>query len=108
MGFVMSWKIEIETPYGSGWKRYNDICFADQEQAQAYVRDLSMKWTKNVTRYRVVESKDPAKYSWSIEEGLTIAPQRKRAPCVEQQQDIRGIWASARAWLAQKRKKTLP
>jgi len=60
----MSWKSEVIAERGDDaqWAS-NSLRFATQAEAEAYVADLSYRWTL-VRKTRVVESKDPVNYRW--------------------------------------------
>jgi hypothetical protein len=64
----MSWKCEVTTNNGIDWAS-NAIRLPTREQAEAYARDLMMRWT-SVRDWRVVECDDPVNYDWSITQGL--------------------------------------
>ena len=58
----MSWKPEVIADSSGTWCG-NSLRFATKEEAEANVRDLSMRWTL-VRETRVVETPDPVNYSW--------------------------------------------
>jgi hypothetical protein len=58
----MSWKPEVIADQPGKWNG-NALRFATKEEAEANVRDLSMRWTL-VRDTRVVESTDPVNYQW--------------------------------------------
>lgn len=60
----MSWKPEVKVTgeAETDWNG-NALRFATKEEAEAYVRDLMMRWLL-VTDTRVVESDDRINYRW--------------------------------------------
>ena len=60
----MSWKSEVVAEKGENvpWAG-NALRFATQEEAEAYVKDLSMRWML-VRKTRVIESRDPVNYKF--------------------------------------------
>lgn len=67
----MSWKPEVQTGSDPQWYQ-NGLAFATVEEAQAYARDLTCRWTA-VRDYRVVQSDEPTNYRWT-EAGLERMP----------------------------------
>jgi len=57
----MSYAPEVQTDSTDKWYG-NALRFATEEEAQAYVVDLAMRWTA-VRDVRVVESEDPVNYA---------------------------------------------
>lgn len=64
----MSYKPEVKTAGGSAWAG-NALRFATEDEAQAYVLDLAMRWTA-VCDTRVIESDDPVNYE--IKDGKCV------------------------------------
>lgn len=58
----MSFKAEVIADSSGQWTG-NMLRFATREEAEAYVRDLAIRWT-SVIATRVVESNDPVNYAW--------------------------------------------
>lgn len=58
----MSWKPEVQTDNTGKWYG-NALRFPTKEEAEAQVRDLSMRWFA-VNETRVVESEDPPNYNY--------------------------------------------
>jgi len=59
----MSWKAEFYVD--REWCE-NSLRFKTKEEAEAHASDLYMKWT-SPTQRRVVESDDPATYTWCFD-----------------------------------------
>ena len=59
----MSWKPEVIADNSGTWCG-NSLRFATKEEAEANVRDLSMRWML-VRETRVVETTDPVNYVWA-------------------------------------------
>lgn len=57
-----SWKAEVIADR-SGTFAGNQLRFATEDEAKAYVQDLSMRWT-SVRATRVLKSTDPVNYEW--------------------------------------------
>lgn len=64
---MTSFKPEVCTSNGIEWSG-NATRFATNQEAEAYVFDLSCRWLA-VTKTRVVESPDPVNYTWDPVEG---------------------------------------
>lgn len=58
----MSFKAEVITDSSGKWYG-NGLAFTTNAEAEAYVKDLAMRWTL-VRETRVVESKEPVNYSF--------------------------------------------
>ena len=58
----MSFKAEVIADRSGKWTG-NQLRFATEEEAHAYVRDLAFRWTL-VTQTRVVPSDDPVNYKF--------------------------------------------
>jgi len=58
----MSWKPEVVADNSGKWIG-NGLTFHTRVEADAYVRDLTVRWT-SVREYRVVESDDPVSHIW--------------------------------------------
>ena len=65
---MSSWKMEVCTSNGINWST-NSIRLRTHSEAEAYGRDLSMRWTA-VTDMRVSKSNDPITHKWDPELGL--------------------------------------
>ena len=63
----MSFKPEVISDNSGNWCG-NALIFATQDEAQAYVRDLSCRWMM-VRDTRVVESSEPVNYRWDLKKG---------------------------------------
>ena len=61
----MNWKPEVTTDDTGRWTA-NGLCFATQQEAMAWARDLSFRWTL-VRDYRAVESHDPVNYQYNTQ-----------------------------------------
>jgi len=59
----MSWKPEVIADSTGQWVG-NALRFATKEEAEANVRNLSMRWMM-VRDTRVVESDEPVNYKWT-------------------------------------------
>jgi len=57
-----SWKPEVQADSSGKWYP-NGLAFATQEEAEAYARDLSMRWLA-VRETRSVASDEPVNYSY--------------------------------------------
>jgi hypothetical protein len=69
----MSWKPEVQTVGdGNNWTG-NALRFATEEEAKAYVLDLSMRWTR-VTDTRAIEVDEPVNYRIKDGKLETVAP----------------------------------
>ena len=64
----MSFKSEVQTDSTGKWYG-NALRFETKDEAEAQVRDLSMRWT-SVLATRVVESEDEVTHSWYPKDGL--------------------------------------
>jgi hypothetical protein len=59
----MSYKPEVVADRSGSWNG-NGLRFATRDEAEAYVLDLSCRWTL-VTQTRVIESDDAVNYRWT-------------------------------------------
>jgi hypothetical protein len=58
----MGFKTEVIADRSGKWVG-NDLCFATEAEAKAYVRDLMWRWS-SVTDTRVVEGDWPVTHTW--------------------------------------------
>ncbi len=58
----MSWKAEVIADSSGKWVG-NGLCFATEDEAQAYVKDLMWRWSA-VRETRVVKCAEPVNHAW--------------------------------------------
>jgi len=61
----MSFKTEVTADWSSKWVG-NDLCFATEAEAKAYVRDLMWRWL-TITDTRVVEGDWSVTHTWNTD-----------------------------------------
>jgi len=66
----MSWKPEVIADSSGQWAG-NALRFATSAEAQAYVEDLSWRWTA-VRQTRTTESDEPVNYAWKDGKAVEI------------------------------------
>jgi hypothetical protein len=64
----VSWKVEIAAD-ASGRKSCNSVRFATRDEAEAYGRDLAIRWLV-LEDWRTSESADPVNYQLACDGGL--------------------------------------
>lgn len=69
----MSWKPEVQTDSTGNWYG-NALRFATKEEAEAQVRDLSMRWF-SVKETRAVESTDPVTHKYVDGKSVDVTTQ---------------------------------
>lgn len=68
----MSWAPQVQTGLSDTWTG-NTLRFATKEEAEANVRELSMRWLA-VRLTRVVASTDPVNYRWQDGRLVAVEP----------------------------------
>lgn len=73
---MSSWKAEVQTNSTGSWTG-NDLLFETEEEAKAYVEDLSYRWTSVINTRVVMTGGDP---NYKFEDGKSIPIPGKYVP----------------------------